>query len=196
LHATVFFDNVDSKPTALTAYPFEQDLVIQNHTVVKELAELLQLYRKNVCFVKETIFFRPGCEIIQQMMDVNTSRPDTEETPNITGNMIAESMLESSKHHEWWVSTAFDDSLKQTLMDVVPDRHYVNHHVFVFSDIDITAIFEVLVKSGVLDQSVPNVMFLLGVQIRSRPFGMVQVKVLVGHVCDLLAKDLVQLNKL
>jgi hypothetical protein len=193
---------VDSNPTTLTMYPFEHDMVLKNHTIVKELADLLQLYRKNVCFITDTKFFRPGCEVIQQMMDVNTMRADKAQdimekgNSPLTVNVIAENLVESSRYNEWWISNSFDDSLKQTVMNLVPDRHYTNHYVFVFSDIDVSAIFQALVKSGALENSVPNVMFLLGVQVQTRPFGMLQVKVLVGHVCDLLAKDLIQLNRL
>jgi hypothetical protein len=45
-----------ANPTFLVQHPFEFDATHENHSLVRDLCELIQLYRKNVLFIPKTVF--------------------------------------------------------------------------------------------------------------------------------------------
>jgi hypothetical protein len=172
------------------------DPVAANHSLVKEFVSLIQLYRKNLLYIPNTLFHSPSCGIIQSLMDQRSIQISDTEYANLTGNQITESFQEASKHSSWWYSCEAEDSLKQIITQVIPDRHYFQSHYFRFSDLDTNGIFELLVESGVFDITIPNVMYTIGVEIKTKSFGMVSVRVLIGYITDFLVQELNHLNRI
>ena len=50
--------------------------------------------------------------------------------------------------------------------------------------------------SGLLDVSIPDTLFAIGVEIVGRPFGMFSVRVVIGHIIDTLSQPLNHLNRI
>ncbi|KAJ3369566.1 hypothetical protein HDU91_007073 [Kappamyces sp. JEL0680] len=190
-----------AKPTFTNQFAYEVDPVKKNHSLLKELVELIRLYRKNVLFIPSTLFYRPICSTVQQLMDARSAGllEDTPEPPTLLGG---EDQVEEGKgpapsgSDQWWASKDPDGSLDQLCTDLVPPRHFWNGNLYQFSDNDRNSIFEHLVAAGVLDVSLPGTLFGIGVEITPKPFGMFAVRVLVGHVQDIVSPEMHHLTKL
>jgi hypothetical protein len=111
--------------------------------LVKELVEMIGIYRKNVLFIPTTNFHRGACSAVQYLMDSRTLS-SMESAPKVRHIKMADNYLVSSLDNSWWSSNLPEDSLIEMVTDLIPDRQYFVPRIFEFMDISSNGIFEQL----------------------------------------------------
>ncbi|KAI8920524.1 hypothetical protein BC831DRAFT_478987 [Entophlyctis helioformis] len=215
------------EPTSIQSYTFEVDPSVMQENLIKELVNLIQLYRRHMLFIPFTTFHRSICSHIQNIL---TSMDDVRAvgTPSLlsssqgTGGryLSAGRRLDKTQGPQSagvfgssltfrQDTDAFDEGimtrLKSSVVRLLPDRHYWQGSMFQFMDCEAEGILEQLGKDqiacnhAILDGRAgcqhPDVMITIGVRVIQQPFGMFTVRVIIGHVADLLAMDLHKLTR-
>ena len=117
--------------------------IIENHTMVREIVDLIQLYRRNVLYMSETVFHRSSCSLVQSLMNARSENDQQTQSSVFQDEEFGE-LLEASKDASWWTKIDPENSLFQVITEQLPDRCFFNHKIFQFADNDRNGIFELL----------------------------------------------------
>eukprot|EP00842_Homolaphlyctis_polyrhiza_P002897 jgi/Hompol1/3608/HPOL_003301-RA len=205
-------------------FPFDRLVTIFNHSnmymnvqpidmsthLLKDLAILIQLYRRHILFIPFTTFHRAASAHIQKVLKTHDDvlPIGSSKLPRNTGMASAANNGSSGAPITTSNSDPIDlgsyssfrqkrhngadniiSKLKKSIVPILPDRHYWYGNMFQFMDCDPDGILEQLVSTGILDVSIPDAMLTIGVRVILQPFGMFTVRVVMGYVADLLALE-------
>ncbi|KAJ3325057.1 hypothetical protein HDU76_013262 [Blyttiomyces sp. JEL0837] len=80
--------------------------------------------------------------------------------------------------------------IAEDLLEFLPPRHAYKGYVLHFKDVDLEAIVDQLVSTGILDASVPGMMWVVAARVFHQPFGMASVWVGIGFMWDIIAMEI------
>ncbi|KAI8894187.1 hypothetical protein BC833DRAFT_605800 [Globomyces pollinis-pini] len=153
----------------LDYYPFEIDAVAENHRLVKELVDWIQLYRNHILLIPKTNFNRNICKLFQYLMDIRSkSGPKSSGTKNfgmntntnddrileVDENVIEENeeaedielnqdpLAQVAKSDSWWTDLYSDNCLQKFAIQLIPNHHFWYSQIFEF------LVFEIILILG------------------------------------------------
>ncbi|KAI8846664.1 hypothetical protein BC829DRAFT_261345 [Chytridium lagenaria] len=213
------------------------DEKLDDKTLLTELIDYIQLYRRHSLYIATTTFHRAASRYLQSQLnrfeathtnllaetsqthpiihDSTTHHPQpfTSSTVMLTKGSVEFSgmglmakpkgrglVTSGSKGSLFSLALLRDNSMlelgenlgaevQEEMLGLLPDGHWWRGCVFHFKDSDVEAIMDQLVSSGLLDGSVPDVMYVCAARVFHHPLGMSSVWVGVGYISDINAKE-------
>ena len=152
------------------------DLLLNFSALIKQLVELIQLYRKHILFIGATRFHSEISRTIQSVINQIASKKE---------QTVGSHMTFSKNETSFEEPSATIHEIRNRILNLLPDHHHWEGCIFQFNDSDVPNIMEQLIWSGYLDCSVPDALYTIACKVHRRPFGQTSLRLVVGYIYDI-----------